>query len=192
MPDNRSVILGSTGLIVVAAVLRLWAPSCPAAQASAAAEQWTDPKWGTATNVAILHRGDGDVMEATPTDGMHRVVELVTVPAAGRYRLAVETTFAGASELTIEIGDADQPKYAILSGDMRAGRITARKGDIVAAGVEPVAGKPRHYRWWVDMDYVAGQALYNLAFSMDGSREFAGNAGCKIVLNGSSFTPLPE
>lgn len=192
MPDNRSVILGSTGLIVVAAVLRLWAPSCPVAQASAAAVQSTDPKWGLAANVAILHRDDGDVMEATQTDGMHRVIERVTVPVAGRYRLAIETTFAGASEFTIEIGDANQPRYATLSGDVQAGRITARKGDIVAAGVEPVAGKPGHYRWWIDMDYAGGRAVYNLAFSMNGSREFAGSAACKIVLNGSSFTPLPQ
>jgi hypothetical protein len=194
MPDNRSVALCSTGVIVVAALLRLWPSSCPLeAQTSTAAVHSTDAKWGVVTNITIDHHADGDVVAATPAMGLHRLIETVRVPAAGRYRLSVETAFAGASSLVIDIGDSDQPKYGFVSGNLQRGQVTKRAGDVVAAGVEPVPDKPEHYRWWVDMDYVSGQASYDLAFWANGLQEFAGNDACKIVLlSEPSFTPVSQ
>jgi hypothetical protein len=194
MPDNRSAVLVSTAVIVVAALLRLWPSSCPPeAQASTPAVQSTDAKWGVVTNITIDHHADGDVIAATPAMGLHRLIKSIRVPAAGRYRLSVETAFAGASGLVIDIGDSDQPKYGLVSGNLQRGQVTKRAGDVVAAGVEPVPDKPGHYRWWVDMDYVPGQASYDLAFSADGAQEFAGNDACKIVLfSEPSFTPVSQ
>lgn len=193
MPDNRSVIRVSTGVIIVAALLRLWPANCPL-QANAAPQiQFTDKKWGEATNVTITRQNNGDLITATSADGMHRVIETVPVPAAGIYRVSVETVFAGASAFMLEVGGPDQPKYAIITGNAKSGQIAAKKGDIIAAGVEPVPGAPRRYRWWLDMDFIPGQASYNVAIARaDDNRQFRGSEACKIVLNSTSFAAVPR
>jgi hypothetical protein len=190
MPDNRSIVLGSTGVIVVAALLRLWPVSCPSAAEAAPDARFDDPIWGAANNLTIRHQPDGDVMEATPANGFHRVIKSVMVPVAGRYRLSVETAYAGASGFAMEV--VNGPKYAFVAGNPATGQITHEKGDIVAAGADAVSGKPGSYRWWIEIDYVPGRADYNFAFSIADNRIFTGGDSCKIVMNNPSFERVQQ
>lgn len=192
MPDNRSVVLGSTGVIFVAALLRLWPADCPLQVNAAPQVSFTDAKWGTATNVTISHEKSGDLIKATPANGFHRLIKTVTVPVAGLYRISVETTFAGTSGFVMEVGGSRQPKYGLLAGDAKSGQIMTKIGDVLAAGVDVVHGNARHYRWWLEMNFVPGEAGYNFAMAAADSRLFPGNDGCKIVLNEPSFTAVAK
>ena len=190
MPDNRSVVLGSTGVIVAAALLRLWPVSCPSPAEAAPDVRFDDAEWGAANNLTIRHQPAGDVMEATPANGFHRVIKSVAIPAAGRYRLSVETAYAGAPGFAMEV--VNGPRYAFVAGNARTGQITHEKGDIVAAGADAVPGKSGSYRWWVEIDYLPGLAGYNFALSIADNRIFAGGDTCKIVMDNPSFERVPQ
>ncbi len=192
MPSNRSVIFGSTGVILVAALLRLWPADWPFQASDTLQTPFADSKWGMVTNLTITHEKNADLVEATPITGFHRLIKSVTVPAAGLYRISVQTAFAGAPEFVMEVGDPHQPKYGLIAGDARNGRITAKKGDVSASGVDVIADEPRHYRWWMDIKLVPGQATYNFALAAGNNRQFRGNASCRIALDNPTFMAVAK
>jgi hypothetical protein len=192
MPSNRSVVFGSTGVILVAALLRLWPADCPLQANEARQVSFADPKWGTVTNFTVTHGKTGDLLEDTPVNGFHRVVKTVTVPAAGLYRISVETAFAGTSDFVMEAGGPSQPKYALIGGDAKTGRIIEKHGDIVAAGVDVLADEPRHYRWWLEIRLVPGEVSYDFGLAAGNSRVFRGNGQCRIALDNPSFREVTK
>lgn len=192
MPANRSVNFCASGAIALALVMRSFAPTCPVAAGVVAEDKISaDPTWGRVVNLTLSPREDGTQFDATDNSGRHRVLTTFKVPAAGRYRLSVETKYQSASSFELEISDAEQTVYARFDGDLKSGTIGETNGGMLANGVEPITGAPGRYRWWIDIELPAGHA--SAAFSLlnyENDNEFVGIPGsCQAVFSNASLVP---
>jgi hypothetical protein len=184
MPDNRSIVLCASGVIVAGLAAQLLAPRCAFEQA-AAATSVVDPTWGTLTNLTVKPTKGGDLFEATSANGYHRIIRAAMVTQPGRYRVSIETELDATPDFAIEIGGPNQP-YAFLVANLRTGTIESMNGTGVDAGSEPLG--PGRFRWWVEQDYVPGEVDYNFdIISAGNAASFLGQGACRIVLSNPAF-----
>jgi hypothetical protein len=190
MPENRTVLLCASGVIVAGLTAQLLAPRCAFEQA-AAATSVADPTWGTIANLTIRPTKDGDLFEATSANGPHRILRTARVTKPGRYRISIETQLDATLDLGIQIGGAADQPYVAVVANLRTGKIESIKGSGVDAGSEPLG--PGRFRWWVDQEYKPGQVGY--VFSVlnvyDGDL-FPGQGACRMILSNPGFHKVEE
>jgi hypothetical protein len=88
----------------------------------------------------------------------------------------------------IELGGSADQKYANVIINPLTGKFLTKRGDLISTGVEPIAGRPGSFRWWIDMDYVKGIASYDVAILAGNSdTEYVGNNNCSLILNDPQF-----
>jgi hypothetical protein len=189
MPENRSIILCASGVIVAGLAASLLAPRCVLDQA-AAATNVADPTWGTIANLAVTPTKNGDLFEATSVNGYHRILRTAQVTEPGRYRVSIETEFDTTPDFAIEIGGQNQP-YALVAANLRTGKIATMKGDGIDAGSEPLG--PGRFRWWVEQEYLPGEVDYDFGvLSAGNASSFPGQANCRMILSSPSFRPVEK
>ena len=189
MPENRSIFLCASGVIVAGIAAQLLAPRCTLDQAVAATSV-ADPTWGAIENLTLTRTQGGDRFEATSADGYHRIVRTAQVMARGRHRVSIETELNGTPDFAIEIGGPHQ-SHARVAADLRTGKITTMKGSDLDAGSEPLG--PGRFRWWVDQDYVPGEVEYKFGvLGPDDTTTFPGQASCRVILSNPSFRPVEK
>jgi hypothetical protein len=188
MPDNRAGALYASGAIALALAMRWATPGCPHPQGLGESVV-TNPTWGSVVNLTVIRRKGGDQFTTTDNPGRHRAVTAFNGETPGRYRLSVETGYQTATLFQMEIAGVGGTPYARLTGDLKAGTITDRKGDIAAAGVEPVPGASGRYRWWINLNLPAGKGSYNFSIlSYDNRPEFDGtHAACRVIFDKPSL-----
>lgn len=191
MLDNRSGVLYACGAILLAGLLRLLPDQCPLERDPAPEVSFDDPSLGRATNLAVLPRQTGALLVATAANGRHRVVQNESIPKNGRYRISVETANQGSQHFMIEAGGGLGQKYARVIVNPKTGKFIEKSGDLADAGVEPVVGRPGWYRWWVDMDFVAGNASFDFAIlDADDQTDFIGSNACEVTVAHPTFSPV--
>jgi hypothetical protein len=184
MPENRSILLCASGVIVAGLAAPLLAPRCAFEQA-AAETTVGNPIWGTVRNLAVMPTKDGDLFEATSANGYHRILRAAQVTEPGRYRVSIETAFDRTPDLAIEIGGTNQP-YAFAVANLRTGKIETTKGSALDAGSEPLG--PGRFRWWVEQEYVPGEVDYDFGIlGVGGATSFPGQANCRMILSNPGF-----
>lgn len=190
MPENRSVLLCASGVIVAGLAAHLLTPRCASEQA-AATRSIADPTWGTIANLSVRPTKNGDLFEATSADGYHRILRTAGVTEPGRYRISIETQLDAPLDFAIEIGGAAEQPYAFVVANLRTGMIEAIKGNGIEAGAERLG--PGRFRWWVDQEYKPGQVGY--VFSVlnvyDGDL-FPGQGACRMILSNPGFHKVEE
>jgi hypothetical protein len=189
MPDNRSGILYASGAVALALALRFLPNPCPLEALKALPEtSFTDPKWGIAKNVAIASHGSASIIWALEQNAAHRLIKTVDVPARGAYRVSVDTEYDGSQGLMIETGGGAQQKSGRVILNLKTGQIVERIGDVLAAGTEPIGGGPLRRHWWVDMDYVAGPAVFSFTLlDRKNSPIFYGTDSCRVIIGNPAF-----
>jgi hypothetical protein len=186
VPQNKSVVLCASGVVVLAALAHLARPSCPNRIVETTDRDITDPQWGILENLNTTPSGAGELFTATEDSVRHRLIRSADLSTSGTYRVAVETRYAGSSHMAIEVGGPGQP-YAIVNVDLKNGTVTSEKGAL-ANGVEQLA-EPGSYRWWIDLDLKEGRIYYNFALlSWAGANQFPGSGVCEVVLEAPSIT----
>lgn len=190
MPDNRKGVLYASGAIALALTMRWAIPSCPHPRGPRDSV-FADPTWGSVFNLTVIRGKDGDQFTATDNRGRHRALTAFNIETPGRYRLSVETSYRTATLFQMEIAGAGGTPYARIAGDLKAGTITDRNGDIAAAGVEPIPALGGRYRWWIDLDLPAGKGSYNFSvLSYDNRVEFGGTyAACRAIFDKPLLAP---
>jgi len=190
MPENRSVFLCASGVIVASLAALLLTPRC-ASEHAPAHTSVADPTWGTIDNLTIKSTKDGDLFEATTANDYHRIRRTARVTEPGRYRISIETQLDATRDLSIEIAEgADQP-YANVVANLRTGKIESIKGIGIDAGSEPLG--PGRFRWWVDQDYKQGQVDYAFTnLSADDAATFPGQGECRMILSNPGFRRVEQ
>jgi hypothetical protein len=189
MPENRTVLLCASGVIVAGLATQLLAPRCAFEQA-AEATTVTDPVWGPIVNLTVTPTKDGDRFEATPANGIHRISQYAKVTEPGRYRLSIDTELDATPTFAIEISGPNQP-YAFVVANLRTGRIESISGSGVDAGSEPLG--PGRLRWWIDQNYAPGQVGYDFAIINSGNATtFAGQGACRVILSNPGFRAVKQ
>jgi hypothetical protein len=197
MPDNRSGIVYASGTILLALLMRSFAPPCPITSTATGLTEdrvFTDPTWGSVVNLTLSSLKDGYQFSATSNAGRHRALTVFNIEKPGRYRLSVDTEYETASSFMVEVAGAGGKPYARITGDLKTGVIIDRAGDIQASGVEPVPGATDRYRWWIDLDLLSGQGSFNVAIlSYAGGTDFVGTpSSCSVIFGKFSLTAVNE
>jgi hypothetical protein len=191
MPTSKSITLGASGVIVLAALAHLARPACPAAAKEVSVTS-SYGDLGTLNNAVARPRDGATEIQAMDNYGRHRLLKSFAVPSTGTYRISFETQYEGTSGMAVELGGGSNQNYGIMYMDIRNGSVTKTSGDIAGWGVEPVAGRSGRYRWHVDMAYRQGRGDVNLAFvSVENAVIFPGH-DCKVALYGLSYAKLPD
>jgi hypothetical protein len=190
MPQNKSVLICASGVVVLAAIAHLARPSCPVQNVEAKDRVIiTDPQWGILENMQPKHSDQGELFEATKNTGRHRVLRSVSLSTAGTYQLAIETRYAGTSRMAVEMGGPHQP-YNLVQVNLKDGTLQTEKGPVVA-GVEHL-NEPGAYRWWFNVDLNQGEFAYNFALlAWDAQHIFPGSGICKVILSKQGVTAQP-
>jgi hypothetical protein len=187
MPENRSILLCTSGVLLAGFAAHLLAPRCAFERAASEASV-ADPKWGTIASLVAMPVENGDRFEATSANGDHRIMRTATVTEPGRYRISIETQFDGTPDFAIEISRPNQ-SHALVAGDLRSGQVEKIEGTGTDAGSEPLG--PGRFRWWVEQTYLTGEVGYNFAIiGADGMTEYSGHGVCRIILSNPSFAAV--
>jgi hypothetical protein len=189
MPENKPVLICASGVAVLAALAHLIHPACPVAAAPGPDRVVSSADWGTVVNLDAAATPYGDAFTATENTGRHRVLRSTKLAAPGRYRISIDTRYAGASQMAIEMGGPHQP-YGLVTVNLKTGTIEKVEHDALAAGVESPIGQTGIYRWWADMNLKAGEFDYNFSLlSAYRQHDFPGTGICRVVLSNPSVRP---
>jgi hypothetical protein len=187
MPDNRSLLLCASGVAVLAALAHLAKPGCPHPPPTTPDRVIADADWGTVVNLDAGATQAGTLFAATETTGRHRVLRSMQVAAPGRYRISVDTRYAGTTHMAIEAGGPQQP-YGLVTINVKNGTIEKIEHDVLDAGVEAPIGQTGVYRWWVDMALNPGEFDYDFSIlSAYRQHDFPGTGICKVALSNPSL-----
>jgi hypothetical protein len=189
MPENRSIFLYSSWVIVAGLAAHLLAPRCETEQTTTT--NIADAGWGTISNLSVQRTKDGDLFEATSATGYHRILRTTNITEPGRYRVSIETQLDATPHFAIEIGGQPGQPYAFVTANMRTGEIESIKGTQVDAGSEPLG--PGRFRWWVDQQYVPGRVDYDFTIMSNGnSPTFPGGGACRMILSNPQFSAVEK